>query len=64
MQYLQRRCARRERIAIVPQLVEQVAFYRLTRRSDIDLKNPGGVRAEARFGSNIDFGDASVVERL
>ena len=46
LQRLQRRCAGRERIVIVTQLVEQIAFYRLTCRSDIDLKNPGGVLTE------------------
>ena len=36
----------RERVAVVAQLVEQVAFYRLTRRGDVDAENPGGVLAE------------------
>src|SRR5207237_5170952 len=35
-----------ERIAVIAQRVEQVARYRLTCRSDIDLKNPGSVLAE------------------
>ena len=46
MHCLQRRCPGGERIAVIAQLVEQVALYRLTCRSDIDLKNPGGVLAE------------------
>src|SRR5205823_7568807 len=46
MHCLQRRCPGRQRIAVIAQLVEQVALYRLTCRSDIDLTNPGGVLAE------------------
>src|SRR5205823_10047711 len=46
MHSLQRRCPGGERIAVIAQLIEQVALYRLTCRSDIDLKNPGGVLAE------------------
>src|SRR6202035_2534743 len=43
---LEGRCAGRERIAVVAQLVEQVALDRLARRSDVDLENPRGVLAE------------------
>src|SRR5438270_4089909 len=46
MHCLQRRCPGGQRIAVIAQLVEQVALYRLTCRSDIDLENPGGVLAE------------------
>src|SRR5205823_236977 len=43
---LQGRCAERERIAVVAQLVEQVALDRLARGDDVDPENPGGVLAK------------------
>jgi hypothetical protein len=36
----QGRRAGRKRIAVVAQLVEQIALYSLTRRGDVDAENP------------------------
>jgi hypothetical protein len=42
----QRRCAGRQRVVVVTQLVKQIAHHGLTRRGNIDAENPRGVLAE------------------